>query len=97
MHLLPPLHSHYDNDSTSRLPATLLIDQSVVTDCLKTAGLDTVKLQQGSGYNSSSLQHRHSWVDTAGRNSVTDINAGTGELDSGGSSPGVQKVIKKSH
>jgi len=35
--------------------------------------------------------NRHSWVD-AGRNSLADINSGGPELDSGGSSPGVQKV-----
>lgn len=35
---------------------------------------------------------RHSWVDSAGRNSLADINSGATELDSGGSSPGVQKV-----
>lgn len=34
---------------------------------------------------------RHSWVD-AGRNSLADINSGGPELDSGSSSPGVQKV-----
>lgn len=35
---------------------------------------------------------RHSWVDSTGRNSLGDINGGTAELDSAGSSPGVQKV-----
>lgn len=35
---------------------------------------------------------RHSWVDSAGRNSLADINSGGPELDSAGSSPSVQKV-----
>lgn len=34
---------------------------------------------------------RHSWVDSAGRSSLVDINGAT-ELDSAGSSPGVQRV-----
>lgn len=52
-----------------------------------------MKLQQGSGYSSTALQHRHSWVDSTGRNSVADINSGTNELDSGSSSPGVQRKL----
>lgn len=92
-HLLPNLQSQYDSNLSPRLAATLLVDQTVVSECLKGAGLDSGKLQQGSGYSSTSLQHRHSWVDSAGRNSLADINSGTGELDSGGSSPGVQKKL----
>ncbi|XP_035729453.1 protein EFR3 homolog cmp44E-like [Vespa mandarinia] len=92
-HLLPNLQSQYESNLTPRLAATLLVDQTVVSECLKGAGLDSGKLQQGSGYSSTSLQHRHSWVDSAGRNSLADINSGTGELDSGGSSPGVQKKL----
>ncbi|XP_012271686.1 protein EFR3 homolog cmp44E [Orussus abietinus] len=91
-HLLPDLQSRYDSDLPSRVPPPLLVDQTVVTECLNAAGLDTGKLQQGSGYSSTSLQHRHSWVDSAGRNSLADINAGT-ELDSASSSPGVQKKL----
>ena len=37
--------------------------------------------------------YRHSWVDNAGRSSLGDINGGTTELDSAGSSPGVQRVF----
>ncbi|XP_018394069.1 PREDICTED: protein EFR3 homolog cmp44E-like [Cyphomyrmex costatus] len=91
-HLLPDLQSQYDIGLTSRLAPTLLVDQTVVSECLKGAGLDSGKLQQGSGYSGNSLQHRHSWVD-AGRNSLADINSGGPELDSGGSSPGVQKKL----
>ncbi|XP_012216133.1 protein EFR3 homolog cmp44E [Linepithema humile] len=91
-HLLPDLQSQYDTGLTSRLAPALLVDQTVVSECLKGVGLDG-KLQQGSGYSSSSLQHRHSWVDSAGRNSLADINSGGPELDSGGSSPGVQKKL----
>ncbi|XP_012530283.1 protein EFR3 homolog cmp44E [Monomorium pharaonis] len=91
-HLLPDLQSQYDTGLTSRLAPALLVDQTVVSECLKGAGLDSGKLQQGSGYNGNSLQHRHSWVD-AGRNSLADINSGGPELDSGGSSPGVQKKL----
>ncbi|XP_061931872.1 protein EFR3 homolog cmp44E isoform X2 [Apis cerana] len=82
----------YDTGLSSRLPPILLVDQTVLSECLKGAGLDSGKLQQGSGYNSISLQHRHSWVDS-GRNSLGDINSGAAELDSGGSSPGVQKKL----
>lgn len=57
-HLLPDLQSQYDTSLTSRLTPTLLVDQTVVSECLKGAGLDSGKLQQGSGYNSNSLQHR---------------------------------------
>ncbi|XP_057332050.1 protein EFR3 homolog cmp44E isoform X1 [Microplitis mediator] len=92
-YLLPPLKSHYDNDLPSKFSSSMLIDQSIVTEYLKIAGFDIGKLQQGSKYNSSSLQHRHSWVDTAGRTSITDINTGSVELDSGGSSPGMQKKL----
>lgn len=42
-------------------------------------------------YNIKLNSIRHSWVD-AGRNSLADINSGGPELDSEGSSPGVQKV-----
>ncbi|XP_051168467.1 protein EFR3 homolog cmp44E isoform X2 [Leptopilina boulardi] len=93
MHLLPDLHSQYDNNLPSRIPPALLVDQTVVSECLKGLGLETGKLHQGSGYSGSSMQHRHSWVDTAGRNSLSDINSGTNEVDSGGSSPGVQKKL----
>lgn len=57
-HLLPDLQSQYDIGLTSRLAPTLLVDQTVVSECLKGAGLDSGKLQQGSGYNGNSLQHR---------------------------------------
>lgn len=90
--MLPPLRSRYDSELSSRLSPNLLFDQSIITECLKTAGLDTGKIQHGSGYNTNALHHRHSWVDTTGRNSIADINAGGTELDSGGSSPGVQRV-----
>jgi len=56
--LLPDLQSQYDTGLTSRLAPTLLVDQTVVSECLKGAGLDSGKLQQGSGYNNNSLQHR---------------------------------------
>ncbi|XP_060814502.1 protein EFR3 homolog cmp44E isoform X1 [Bombus pascuorum] len=92
-HLLPDLQSQYDSGLSSRLAPALLVDQTVLSECLKGAGLDSGKLQQGSGYSSISLQHRHSWVDSAGRNSLADINSGATELDSGGSSPGVQKKL----
>ncbi|KAF3430323.1 hypothetical protein E2986_09697 [Frieseomelitta varia] len=92
-HLLPDLQSQYDIGLSSRLAPALLVDQTVLSECLKGAGLDSGKLQQGSGYSSISLQHRHSWVDSAGRNSLGDINSGATELDSGGSSPGVQKKL----
>ncbi|CAK9832725.1 Protein EFR3 homolog cmp44E [Anthophora retusa] len=90
-HLLPDLQSQYDNSLSSRLAPALLVDQTVLSECLKGAGLDSGKLQQGSGYSSISLQHRHSWVESAGRNSLVDINSGATDLDSGGSSPGVQE------
>ncbi|XP_046474294.1 protein EFR3 homolog cmp44E isoform X1 [Neodiprion pinetum] len=95
VHLLPELKSRYDGESqlSTRLPPSVIIDQAVVSECLKGAGLDTGKLQQGPGYSSSSLQHRHSWVDSTGRSSMADINAGGAELDSAGSSPGVQKKL----
>ncbi|KAG8035729.1 hypothetical protein G9C98_001385 [Cotesia typhae] len=93
IHLLPPLKSDYDNDLPTKFSSSMLVDQSIVTECLKMAGFDAGKLQQGSKYNSNSLQHRHSWVDTAGRTSITDINSGSVELDSGGSSPGTQKKL----
>lgn len=92
-HLLPDLQSQYDNGLSSRLAPALLVDQTVLSECLKGAGLDSGKLQHGSGYSTVSLQHRHSWVDSAGRNSLGDINSGNTELDSGGSSPGVQKKL----
>ncbi|KAK2584418.1 hypothetical protein KPH14_006800 [Odynerus spinipes] len=92
-HLLPNLQSQYESNLSPRLAPPLLVDQTVVSECLKGAGLDSGKLQQGSGYSSTSLQHRHSWVDSAGRNSLADINSGTNEFDSGGSSPGVQKKL----
>ncbi|EFN72365.1 Protein EFR3-like protein cmp44E [Camponotus floridanus] len=92
-HLLPDLQSQYDAALTSRLTPAVLVDQTVVSECLKGVGLDSGKLQQGSGYSSNSLQHRHSWVDSAGRNSLADINSGGQELDSGGSSPSVQKKL----
>ncbi|XP_020706838.2 protein EFR3 homolog cmp44E isoform X6 [Athalia rosae] len=93
-HLLPELKSRYDGETQlpTRLQSSVIVDQTIVSECLKAAGLDTGKLQQGSGYSSSSLQHRHSWVDSAGRSSMADINAGGAELDSAGSSPGVQKA-----
>ncbi|KAK0178073.1 hypothetical protein PV328_002054 [Microctonus aethiopoides] len=91
LYLLPPLRSRYDSELSSRLTPNLLFDQTIITECLKTAGLDTGKIQHGSGYNTNALHHRHSWVDTTGRNSIADINAGGTELDSGGSSPGVQR------
>ncbi|XP_017793216.1 PREDICTED: protein EFR3 homolog cmp44E isoform X1 [Habropoda laboriosa] len=92
-HLLPDLQSQYDNSLSSRLAPALLVDQTVLSECLKGAGLDSGKLQQGSGYSSISLQHRHSWVESAGRNSLVDINSGATDLDSGGSSPGVQEKL----
>lgn len=58
-HLLPTLRKNYDSDLPSRFSPALLIDQATVTECLKGAGLDTGKFQQGSGYSSSSLQHRY--------------------------------------
>lgn len=57
-HLLPDLQSQYDIGLSSRLSPVLLVDQTVLSECLKGAGLDSGKLQQGSGYNSISLQHR---------------------------------------
>ena len=57
-HLLPDLQSQYDTGLTSRLAPALLVDQTVVSECLKGAGLDSGKLQQGSGYSGNSLQHR---------------------------------------
>ena len=57
-HLLPELRSQYEGHLPSRIPTSLLVDQTIVTECLKGVGLETGKLQQGSGYNSSSLQHR---------------------------------------
>ena len=92
-HLLPDLRSQYENNLPSRIPPTLLVDQTVVSECLKGVGLEAGKLHQGSGYTGSSMQHRHSWVDHAGRSSLVDINSGGNEVDSGGSSPGVQKVL----
>ncbi|XP_043276805.1 protein EFR3 homolog cmp44E isoform X2 [Venturia canescens] len=92
-HLLPALRKNYESELPTRFSPALLIDQATVTECLKSAGLDTGKFQQGSGYSSNSLQHRHSWVDSAGRSSMADINTGNTELDSGGSSPGVQKKL----
>ncbi|XP_001599882.1 protein EFR3 homolog cmp44E isoform X1 [Nasonia vitripennis] len=92
-HLLPDLRSQYDPHLPSRIPTALIVDQTIVTECLKGVGLETGKLQQGSGYSSSALQHRHSWVDSAGRSSLGDINGGTTELDSAGSSPGVQRKL----
>ncbi|XP_014206305.1 protein EFR3 homolog cmp44E [Copidosoma floridanum] len=91
-HLLPDLRSQYDGLQSHKIPTSLLIDQTIVTECLKGAGLEAGKLQQGSVYNSS-LQHRHSWVDSAGRSSLGDINGGNNELDSAGSSPGVQRKL----
>ncbi|XP_011310425.1 protein EFR3 homolog cmp44E isoform X2 [Fopius arisanus] len=91
-HLLPELRGQYLGEF-QRVAGGVLVDQGIVTECLKTAGLDAMKLQQGSGYSSSSLQHRHSWVDSAGRNSIADINAGNNELDSGASSPGVSRKL----
>ncbi|XP_034941643.1 protein EFR3 homolog cmp44E isoform X2 [Chelonus insularis] len=92
-HLLPPLRSQYDSEISGRISPAVLVEQSIVIECLKTSGFDTGKLQQGAGYNNNALQHRHSWVETAGRNSIADINAGSVELESGGSSPGVQKKL----
>ncbi|XP_066591090.1 protein EFR3 homolog cmp44E isoform X2 [Prorops nasuta] len=92
-HLLPDLKSHYESGLSLKIPQTLLVDQTVVSECLKSVGLDSGKWHQGSGYNSNSLQHRHSWVESAGRNSLADINSGAAELDSGGSSPGVQRKL----
>jgi len=57
-HLLPDLQSQYDAALTSRLTPAVLVDQTVVSECLKGVGLDSGKLQQGSGYSSNSLQHR---------------------------------------
>lgn len=57
-HLLPDLQSQYDTGLMSRLAPTLLVDQTVVSECLKGVGLDSGKLQQGSGYSNTSLQHR---------------------------------------
>lgn len=57
-HLLPELSTQYEANLPSRLTPALLVDQATVTECLKGAGLDTGKFHQGSGYSSSSLQHR---------------------------------------
>lgn len=57
-HLLPDLQSQYDAALASRLTPAVLVDQTVVSECLKGVGLDSGKLQQGSGYSSNSLQHR---------------------------------------
>lgn len=57
-HLLPDLQSQYDTGLSSKLAPALLIDQTILSECLKGAGLDSGKLQQGSGYSSISLQHR---------------------------------------
>ncbi|XP_023315429.1 protein EFR3 homolog cmp44E [Trichogramma pretiosum] len=90
-HLLPDLKSQYDSSLPSKIPNTLLVDQTIVMECLKVIGLETGKLQQAVGY-STSLQYRHSWVDNPGRSSLGDINGGA-ELDSAGSSPGVQRKL----
>lgn len=55
---MPDLQSQYDSGLSSRLAPALLVDQTVLSECLKGAGLDSGKLQQGSGYSSISLQHR---------------------------------------
>lgn len=57
-HLLPDLRSQYDPHLPSRIPTSLVVDQTIVTECLKGVGLETGKLQQGPGYSSSALQHR---------------------------------------
>ncbi|XP_044006270.1 protein EFR3 homolog cmp44E isoform X2 [Aphidius gifuensis] len=95
-HLLPKLRAQYDTNLPNKIPAFLLVDQSIVTECLKTSGLDPLKLQHSNVYSHCSLYssiHRNSWVETAGRNSIADISSSNNELDSGNSSPGVEKKI----
>lgn len=57
-HLLPDLRPHYDGDLSSRVNQSLMFDQATISECLKTSGLETGKLQQGSAYTGNSLQHR---------------------------------------
>ncbi|XP_011505309.1 PREDICTED: protein EFR3 homolog cmp44E [Ceratosolen solmsi marchali] len=90
-HLLPDLCSEYGHLS-SGISSSLLVDQAIVSECLKEVGLETNELQ-GTNYSNNSLQHRYSWVDNTGCNSSGDINDGTIELDSAGSSPSVQKKL----
>lgn len=57
-HLVPDLRAQYEGNLPFRVPNSLLVDQSIVTECLKGVGLEAGKLQQGSGYSGTSLQPR---------------------------------------
>lgn len=71
--------------------AEALLDLVQITEKLKSAGFDVARLLQAPGYASGML-HRHSWVESGFRASVSDLNACPTEVDSVNSSPGLQKV-----
>ncbi|KAJ8684874.1 hypothetical protein QAD02_020667, partial [Eretmocerus hayati] len=89
--LLPGEHWVHDMPPLPQIRSQILIDQNIVMEYLRGLGLETSKLQHNSLYMTSSTQNRYSWTDTAGRHSMSDINGGFPELDSAGSSPGIQK------
>lgn len=67
-----------------------LLDLVQITDKLKESGFDVARLLQPPAYVSV---HRHSWVESGFKTSVSDLNTCLTEVDSVSSSPGIQKVF----
>jgi hypothetical protein len=71
--------------------------QLALAESLQSAGIDHLRLQAATPYSLIQYDpgHRQSWVDTGiNRASIADI--GSNDIDSVGSSPGVQRVSPNS-
>ncbi|KAK6622563.1 hypothetical protein RUM44_002375 [Polyplax serrata] len=88
-HLLP--ESGVDPETSPITPSTeAFLDLMQITERLKSSGFDVAKLLQTPSYAGGML-HRHSWVESGFKTSVSDLNACPTEVDSVSSSPGLQK------
>ncbi|KAK9504764.1 hypothetical protein O3M35_008953 [Rhynocoris fuscipes] len=83
-YLLPAVREDHRLDSLKDISSELLIDESKLGDCLRQSGVDIP--------SSTSLVHRHSWVENTGvsmKGSNSDLT--TLDIDSANSTPGVQR------
>ncbi|XP_049763760.1 protein EFR3 homolog cmp44E isoform X1 [Schistocerca cancellata] len=92
-YLLPELLARYDVEP-GPIPAELLVDQAVVAEKLRNAGMDATRLQSAAPFAG---QHRHSWADASapvrpsGSGSVADLGSFQVDVDSAQSSPGIER------
>lgn len=92
LHLLPDLCMHYEIKPEEALPKGVLLEQSVLVECLKEANIDITKLNSENGHSLGKnlpLVHRHSWVEAAPISSLSDVSFS--EFNSNSSSPCLER------